>query len=751
MPQEAEPKYSFVTGAAPKDAFIVVRFKGEEGLSRPYRFEIDLMSDRADLDLDGIMDETATLTIHRQGGDVPFKGIVTDLELGGSWKEFVFYRAVLIPKFQWLDLTSHNQIFLDKALPDILTEVLEDGGLTTNDFELRLQDNYEPWEYVCQYQESHLNFVSRWMERDGLYYWFEQGDDGEKLIISDMEAAESFMPQGKTAAYAQPSGLDGAHIEETVRGFFCRQRPTPADVYLSDYNYRRPSLRIEGRATVSDQGQGTVHLHGHHARTPEEADKLAAVRAEELLCHSREFSGESSVPFLRPGYQFELKDHFRDDYNQKYLTVSVEHKGSQTAFVISGLGLDLPGAEPELYYQNSFTAIEEHRRFRPARITQRPKIYGAMNAMIDAEGSGTYAELDEMGRYKAILPFDQSGRKNGKASAWLRMMQPYAGENHGMHFPLHKGTEVLLHFLDGNPDRPIIVGAVPNPENPSMVTSDNQTMNAITTSSDNKIHVEDQKGSERILMHSPKAQSFVRIGAPNDPHDDDIADKRKFKFAQEEKDGIKLVTGQGLDIRAGTYNSVVMGEKISVVVGLEGFTNIIEKVSTIGGHGLNGFLGLAFEFQAGWHWVARNDVTEMHWFKKKVAGEKWDIATAKTKIQEMVQEGEGDVTDAIGNANTAIEELNDVTGEADTAKGEVNDAIAVANFCKGKMDDAIGEANDAKGEVNEAVSNANKATGELNRVTGAANRAIGNINKASAGINSTSAEVTRINTQDTTV
>jgi type VI secretion system secreted protein VgrG len=285
-----------------------------------------------------------------------------------------------------------------------------------------------------------------------------------------------------------------------------------------------------------------------------------------------------------------------------------------------------------------------------------------------------------------------------------------------------------------------------------MVTSDNQTMNAITTSSGNKIHIEDQKGSERILMHSPKAQSFVRIGAPNDPAaGDDEEDIRKFKFAQVEKDGIKLVTGQGLDIRAGTYNSVVMGEKISVIGGLEGFINLIEKTTTVAGHLLKGFMGFMFEFQAGWHWVARNDVTEMHWFKKKVEEEKLDIAAAREQVQDMVQEGEGDVTDAIAEANTAIDELNDATGDANTATGEVNDAIAVADDCKGKMDDAIGEANRAKGEVNQAIGNANKATGELNKVTGAANRAIADINKAAAGINSTSAEVTRINTQDTTV
>ncbi|MFW5640950.1 MAG: phage baseplate assembly protein V, partial [Thermodesulfobacteriota bacterium] len=140
--------------------------------------------------------------------------------------------------------------------------------------------------------------------------------------------------------------------------------------------------------------------------------------------------------------------------------------------------------------------------------------FGTINATIDAEGSGEYAELDDQGRYKVRFPFDLSGRDGGKASHWVRMAQPYAGTDHGMHFPLHKGTEVLLTFIEGDPDRPIIAGAVPNPEKPSVIQDETQTKAAITTSGQNKIHFEDQQGIQRILLQSPTKNSWIRIGSP---------------------------------------------------------------------------------------------------------------------------------------------------------------------------------------------------------------------------------------------
>ena len=180
MTMTEEPKFSFVAGAQPQDTFAVVNFQGVEGLSRCYQFDLNLVSTNPDLDLKKTMQQPAVFTIHREDDDIPFWGMLSQFEIRQAFQDYVFYKAVLVPKVWWLGLTHHNQVFLDKTTPEILTRVLEDGGLSSLDFELRLQKDYTPWEYVCQYQESHFDFVSRWMEREGIYYFFEQTDQGEK-------------------------------------------------------------------------------------------------------------------------------------------------------------------------------------------------------------------------------------------------------------------------------------------------------------------------------------------------------------------------------------------------------------------------------------------------------------------------------------------------------------------------------------------------------------------------------------------
>ncbi|MBN1104845.1 MAG: type VI secretion system tip protein VgrG [Deltaproteobacteria bacterium] len=511
-----QKKFDFVSRGLDPDTFGVVRFRGSEGFSKCYAFEVDLVSSEAEIDLNQALKNPATFTILREDGDIPFHGILAEFDQLHQVDEYVFYRAVLVPKLWWLSLTHHNQVFLGKKVPEILQEVLKDGGLTSLDFDLKLQGSYPKWEYVCQYRESHLEFVSRWMEREGMYYYFEQGDHGEKVIITDTRMAHQEMGQGKTMYYSPPSGLDELHREEVIKSFVCRQRMLPKTLRLKDYNYRTPSLELSGNAEVKRDGRGEVYFYGEHFRTPEEGNALAKVRAEELLCQEQRFYGEGTIPYLRPGFLFDLQGHYRGGFNRTYLTTELNHEGSQAAYLQAGIRKGLSEVEEQPYYRNSFVAIPGSVQFRPERKTEKARFYGAMNAKIDAAGSGKYAELDDHGRYRVLLPFDLSGRKEGKASAWLRMSQPYAGSDHGMHFPLHKGTEVLLTFIDGDPDRPLIAGAVPNPEIPSIVGEGNATGAGFRTASGNQISMQDQEGHERIVIGSGDGKTRIICGAGSD-------------------------------------------------------------------------------------------------------------------------------------------------------------------------------------------------------------------------------------------
>ncbi|XCN73040.1 MAG: type VI secretion system tip protein TssI/VgrG [Candidatus Electrothrix aestuarii] len=515
-------KFSFTSKATDDDSFAVVSFTGSEAISQPYEFEIVLVSEKTDIDPLQVLHNSARFTIHRdKEQDVHFNGIVMQFEETQEFNGYLFFKAVLAPKLRWLALTHHNQVFLDLTIPGIMREALKDAELSDGiDFEFRLQNDYQPIEYVCQYDESHLNFVSRWAEREGIYYFFEQTDQGEKVVFTDTKISQADLVLGKDLIYMPQTGLDSLHTKEVIKDFVCKHTLLPERVYLKDYNYRKPSLAMEGIADVDPDGRGENYIYGEQFFTPEEGNHLAKIRAEELLCRKSVFLGGSSVPFMVPGFTFDLQEHYRGIYNKKYLITDVSHEGHQTGYLISGLGPALTPREEQMFYSNSFTAIYSDVQFRPVRIAVKPKISGTINAKIDAASSGQYAELDEQGRYKVILPFDRSGRHGGKASAWFRMMQPYAGTNQGMHFPLHKGTEVLLTFIDGDPDRPLIAGAVPNPETASPVTVENQTKSVIATgkssvdqsvgaasyelgsADSNYIEFDDDADAEHIYIHS---------------------------------------------------------------------------------------------------------------------------------------------------------------------------------------------------------------------------------------------------------
>ena len=512
-----QPSFLFVSRAFPEETFSVVDFVGVEGLSMLYEFTIRLVSEREDLDLEAAMARTACFTIRGRDGDVPFNGILSEFEQLHQAHGLTFYRAVLVPKVWKLRLTRRHQVFLAMDVPEIIETALKDGGLTADDYSMRTMEPYPTREYVCQYGESHLDFACRWMEHYGLYYYFTQGDEVEKLVVTDTRLSHKKRGGFPNLVYAPPSGLEPSDEDNLIHEFTARHQRVPQGVLLRDYNYRRPSLDLTAEAPVASEGKGVRYSYGDHFQTPEDGQELAKVRAQEILAGRTVFNGHSRAPFISPGFTYTLEGHFRERFNADYLVTEVRHQGSQTRYLTAGMGMAGAFREESLQYSNQFKAIAADVQFRPERQVPRPHIHGCVNGFVDASGSGEYAELDHEGRYKIRLPFDLAGHTGGKASHWIRMAQPYAGPGYGFHCPLHKDCEVLVTFIDGHPDRPVIAGAVPNPQNSSPVTDGNLTKNLLHTAGKNRFEMNDEAGNERILMHTPQADTWVRLGAPNDP------------------------------------------------------------------------------------------------------------------------------------------------------------------------------------------------------------------------------------------
>ncbi len=772
--------FSFESTAVKKDTFGVVKFSGSDGLSLLYHFDIMLVADDPDIDMVAVLREQVTFFIHRPDGTkIPFHGILAEFDIVGQVGDFYLYRALQVPKLWRLTLTNHNQIFLGKDTKTIIRSVLEDGGLTSLDFDFRLQADYQSWEYVCQYRESHYNFIARWLERTGMYYFFDQSGSTEKLVITDTKMAHDVSAHGSNVTYTPVSGMEAFHLDEAVQVFTCRRTTVPQKVLVKDYNYRKPLLEVSGQAAISENGHGETYYYGDHFRTPEEGSKLARIRSEEQLCKAEQFHGESTVPYLQPGYTFQLADHFRRDMNRSYLTIAVTHYGNQVSALIGGLREQLADNEQEFIYRNTFSAIGDDVQFRSERATELPRLYGTINARIDAYGSGKYAELDDKGRYKVILPFDRSGRKGGKASAWFRMMQPYGGADHGMHFPLHKGTEVLLTFIDGDPDRPVIAGAVANPENPSQVTSADQTMAKLTTAGGNKIHIEDKEGSERILFQTPGAKTWVRMGMPNDPDDgfaprgskpatgnsnsdgsapsgfappdpkpdpkpkpkpkpDDFGDK--FHKETEKEEGYHISTkgwfvgkyGAGkLEVIGPLKQEILWGNELKVGMGFKeefflGIANYEANLSIVGGH----FHLFKKEFHVQKITIGEEDV-HIHGNGIKIIGDNTTVHGNKTKVAGTVDTVTGGHTSIKGNVTTLQGNVDEVSGTVGTVSGETTTISGDVTTVSGNVQGVTGETSTISGTVTTVSGNVQTVTGETREISGEVTTIFGDVNQIS--------------------
>jgi type VI secretion system secreted protein VgrG len=524
MPDETRP-LGFETKAGGVEPFLLSALAGAEAISRPYEFQLELLSKQGDVKLEDMVRNPAAVTmkVPVAGGDkrrmktVKIHGVLSTFEQLDKAHEWVKYRAVLVPRLWKLSLSVQSRIYLDKDVKGVVKEVLEADvagkkRFTSKDYEFKTSKSYPKREYVVQYQETDLDFLSRWLEHEGIFYFFEQTEEGEKLVFADDTSAylklagDPKIPYRPTSAGGSvaPGVESGETVsEESLRSFVGRQQEIPAKVVLREYNYRTPAADLKAEATTDSKDDGEVYEFGSHFKDEGEGKALAKVRAEEILCRQKVFLGKSDCRSFRAGVKFPVSEHYRPDFNggAGYLITSVRHKAQQA---ISPTGS--PGA---LTYENEFEAIPADRTYRPPRRTPWPKISGVWNAKVDAAGDGKYAELDADGRYSVKLFLDRSDRKDGKASRLIRMAQPYGGAGMGFHFPLHKKTEVLLAHADGDPDRPVILASVPNPETASLVAGPNQTQCELKSGGNNEIRFEDQEGSEQIYLHAQKDRLTV--------------------------------------------------------------------------------------------------------------------------------------------------------------------------------------------------------------------------------------------------
>ncbi len=487
----------------------VVEFKGMDTLSKPYEFKILCASSDGGLASRRMSRRSATLKISWAKWENSYSGVLFAFQKMQTVDKLTFYIATLSPRLRLLELTQHNQVFLKMSLPEILDSVLKECGV--RQYDIRFTGEHPKMEYVCQYNETHFNFISRWMEHSGVYYFFDETDNGEKLIITDSKIAHTPL-SSQAFPFRQASGMDDGEKLRSIFVLTREDRIVPKEIVLKDYNYQRPDIELLVTAQVDPEGVGRTYSYGDHFPTTDQGKVLAKIRAEELLCGKTIFHGQGGCLPFRTGRLYSLSGHPDDGFNTSYLLTSVEHSGRTSSPLVSGVGTGVEFKD-NYGYRNVFAALPGDGQFRPARTAVKTKIEGMINAVVDAEGSGQYAELDEQGRYKVRLPFDLANEPAGHASHWLRMAQPYAGENYGMHFPLHKGTGVMLAFVNADPDRPFITSAVHDGEKANPIRGNNARFGGIKSAANNQLVFNDTEGQETAALWSPYHNSGIAVGA----------------------------------------------------------------------------------------------------------------------------------------------------------------------------------------------------------------------------------------------
>lgn len=515
-------------------AFRVVRFHGTEAISELYRYDVVVASQHSDVDFDQVVGAPAEFKLERSDGSYArdIQGIVGEAEFVSLARSDIseykyFYRFTLFPR-AWLLTRGHrNEIFGTErrmSIPAIIEQVLTNENVARlsaeTDFEfVNIDDeNYsiEARDYVVQYRESDFDFIARHMQMEGMFYFFEKGSDGEKMIIGDK--SEAFVNVGggespPTVGFQQtpPQGATHVGFVSDMR-FFKTLIAQNVILRDDDYDFKDPYLqeehKIENSASISpghgvNNNRGSIAEFGDYGKpasisgllkdnATRRVKRLAGVRAEEAFTSQNRYTGLSDRSDFFPGAKFTLDNHEIDSFNKTYLVTSIEHEGADPTFVpIADTSRLLPRKSGLIDagmaggYRNRFTAVREEVPFRPQRTIAWPRLTGVMNGIVDTdnEDDDGFPQMDELGRYKVRMMFDLSGRKNGEASTYLRMSLPMAGENQGLNFPLQPGTEVLWSCFGGNPDEPVIVGALPNAASGNVVTRQNTNENRIVTRS----------------------------------------------------------------------------------------------------------------------------------------------------------------------------------------------------------------------------------------------------------------------------
>ncbi|WP_447795365.1 type VI secretion system Vgr family protein [Pseudomonas farris] len=499
-----------ITSPLGPEVLLLKDMGGGEELGRLFSYELQLHSLDNAIDLNQLLGKPMCLSLQLDnGGERHFHGIVARCSQNVDQGQFASYQATLRPWLWLLTRTSDCRIFQNLTIPQIIKQVFRDLGFS--DFEDALSRPYREWEYCVQYRETSFDFVSRLMEQEGIYYFFRHEQGRHVLVLADAYGAHTSAPGYASVPYYPKN--EQQRERDHIHDWHLAQQVQPGSLELNDYDFQRPSARIDVRSAMPrPHTAGDYPLYDYPGTYVQSADgeHYARTRIEALQTQHEQVEFAGNARGLGSGHLFSLTGFSRQDQNREYLIVGTRYSISQES---GETGIGAASAQ----FESSLTCIDAQQSYRPLPNTHRPIVKGPQTALVVGP-KGEEIWTDQFGRVKVHFYWDRHDQSNENSSCWIRVSQSWAGKNWGsMQIP-RIGQEVIVSFLEGDPDRPIITGRVYNaeqtvpydlPENATQSGMKSRSSKGGSPANFNEIRMEDKKGAEQLYIHAERNQEIV--------------------------------------------------------------------------------------------------------------------------------------------------------------------------------------------------------------------------------------------------
>jgi type VI secretion system secreted protein VgrG len=507
--------FSLEVDGLPADEFLITRFSGYEGISTLYRFEMELASRDPQMDFDQMVGKNALLSLQSQFGERLVHGMISRFEQLGRGSTYTYYRARLVPRLWLLTLRKQSRIFQNMDVPTIVREVLTDAGIPADHYDPQIAGTYATREYCVQYRESDFDFLSRLLEEEGIHYFFRHTEDAHVLVTGDAPECHPDVPGDPVLLFNETSF--GSVPDKEVGRFRFRREIRTGKSMVRDFDFKKPTLDVSATGELADPGdEGSLEDYDYPGGFVDiaAAKERAKVRLGEHRTGRDRIQGQSNCRRMIPGFCFSLEEPPplpRNDFNGEYVVTRVNHWGNQPQALAEETGI----SEGEPVYTNTFDCIPSVDPLRPRRLTPRPRLEGPQTAMVTGP-AGEEIYPDSFGRIKVQFHWDRVGERDEQTSCWVRVGQTWAGPGWGAMVIPRIGMEVLVSFLEGDPDRPLVTGCVYNGDNPPpYALPGEKTKSTFRTASSpgsggfNELRFEDAAGSEEIFLHGEKDWNVV--------------------------------------------------------------------------------------------------------------------------------------------------------------------------------------------------------------------------------------------------